>query len=81
MLKTKQRFSSKITQKGQATIPIFIRQFLHVNPTEEIEFIIDNNSVSLQKKEQKSDNESLAYSFLLSDEWDSEADNLAYNDL
>ena len=81
MLKTKQRFSSKITQKGQATIPVFIRQFLHVNPTEEIEFIIDNNSVSLQKKEQKSDNESLAYSFLLSDEWDSEADNLAYNDL
>jgi AbrB family looped-hinge helix DNA binding protein len=78
----KRGFSSRVTQKGQVTIPVFIRNTIQLEPYEEVEFLLDeDNIVSLRKKEEDQKNELIAYGSLLSEEWDSEADNLAYNDL
>ena len=72
-----QQFQSRITKKGQATIPLFIRQTLKIKPQEKIEFSIDKyNNVSLKKAPSYEQ-----YSALVSEEWGSEADNDAYNDL
>lgn len=77
---TAQRFTSKLTQKGQATIPLFIRNILNINPYESVEFFI-NEKQEVQLKKRTEHNEIYLCSALAMDEWSSEEDNNAYNDL
>lgn len=44
---------STVTQKGQATIPKHIRDFLGIDTGDEIEFELKNDTVMLHKKEKK----------------------------
>jgi len=39
----------RVTIKGQVTIPIEIREKLGLLPNSEVEFIVDGNSVKIQK--------------------------------
>jgi AbrB family looped-hinge helix DNA binding protein len=41
--------TSTITQKGQVTIPLFIRQKLALAPGEKVSFFWDENRVGLRK--------------------------------
>ncbi len=42
-----------LTQKAQVTIPKNIREILGLNPGDEVEFSLENNSVTLHKQKKK----------------------------
>lgn len=44
---------SKITQKGQVTIPKHIRSILEVGPSDEVEFEYNGDQVIIKKKEEQ----------------------------
>lgn len=73
--------ASKVTQKGQATIPAPIRKFLSLGRGDRVVFDIEENKVVL-KKSPPIDLEYLgALETTLSSEWSSKADSAAYDDL
>ena len=41
---------STVTEKGQATIPLSIREFLGIHPGDEVEFEVEENTVFIHKK-------------------------------
>ncbi len=43
-------FTSKITSKGQTTIPIEVREFLKLKPGDRLRYIRSNNAVELRAK-------------------------------
>jgi AbrB family looped-hinge helix DNA binding protein len=47
---------SKITQKGQVTIPKHIRSLLELGPSDEVEFVLNGNEVTIRKKQGSIDN-------------------------
>lgn len=73
--------SSKITSKGQTTIPINIRQALHLNAGDEILFHLEGEQVVI-KKAQPLDIEYLkAIQSSFAYEWESQEDCEAFDDL
>jgi AbrB family looped-hinge helix DNA binding protein len=42
--------SSKVTTKGQVTIPIEIRRLLGVAPHDEVSFVVEGDHVALKRK-------------------------------
>lgn len=72
---------SKITAKGQITIPINIRKMLTLSSGDEILFEAKNNHIIIKKIEPLDIAYLKAIQASASNEWMSEADNQAYNDL
>ena len=73
--------SSKITSKGQTTIPINIRQALQLNTGDEILFHLEGEQVVI-KKAQPLDIEYLkAIQSSFANEWESQEDCEAFDDL
>ena len=73
--------SRKITSKGQTTIPINIRQALHLNAGDEILFHIEGEQVVI-KKAQPLDVEYLrAIQSSFANEWESQEDCEAFDGL
>lgn len=70
----------KLTEKHQVTIPRKVRNFLHLNKGDCIEYKIDDEKVILYKISQI-DNEYLKHLDNLLVEWLSYEDEKAYNDL
>lgn len=72
---------SKMTTKGQATIPVEVRRALHVSPGEHVAFRLENGTVTLTRPRPVD----LAYAHslesTLADEWLAEEDEAAYGDL
>ena len=71
---------SKLTQKGQATIPADVRKKLHLHPGDRICFKIQNDHVLLVKVKPFDAEYHQAVAGTLS-EWDSDEDDAAYEDL
>lgn len=72
---------SKITSKGQTTIPASLRKALNLMPGDDVIFMQDGNTLLLKKAMPL---DIMYYRSLQSDfsnEWDSEEDHEAYNDL
>ncbi len=70
---------TRITQKGQATIPKNIRDFLSLHTGDEVIYKVEDQKVILRKNiTQDVDTLSLQNLFF---EWNSEADNHNLNDL
>ncbi len=46
-------FESKMTQKGQVTIPVEIRQQLGLKPKDKVRFVADADGVKVQPAESK----------------------------
>jgi antitoxin PrlF len=72
--------TSALTKKYQATIPQEIRNFLHLSEGDKIDFEIYNNQV-IVKKANPIDFEYLKSLESNLEEWNSDEDNEAYNDL
>lgn len=72
---------SRLTQKGQATIPSPIREFLHIRSGDVVAFRIEKGRVILDKAEPIDKSHLKSLQNTLSAEWSSEEDNKAYNDL
>ncbi len=71
---------AKLTKKFQATIPVEIRKFLDLTQGDRIDFEIYDNQVVVRKLP------ALDFEYLQSiestlEEWNSDEDNEAYNDL
>lgn len=73
---------TKISSKGQTTIPVSVRQFLSVDCGDEVIFQLDKKNNVILRKAHPVDIEYLkGIQATLSSEWDSPEDNEAYNDL
>ena len=71
---------SKLTEKGQATIPAKIRQKLGLTPGDTVGFEVEGEKVILRRIQPFDYAYHQALSTTLS-EWDSAEDDKAYNDL
>lgn len=80
MAVAKNKLTSKVTQKYQATIPQAIREKLAIQKGDRIIFEIENEKVVL-KKLSPLDWEYLESVSATLSEWSSEADEKAYSDL
>lgn len=80
MAVAKNKLTSKVTQKYQATIPQAIREKLAIEKGDRVIFEIENEKVVLKKLSSLDWEYLEAVSATLS-EWSSEADEEAYNDL
>ncbi len=72
--------SSSITQKGQATIPAKVRQYLHLHRGDKLEFDIENKRVFIKKLEPFDYAYHQALTNTLS-EWNSQEDDDDYKNL
>jgi antitoxin PrlF len=75
-----QTATSKLTSKYQATIPEPVRKVLHLSAGDAIAFDIENNQIRIRKARHVD----LAFAQALEktlNEWESPADEEAYNDL
>lgn len=59
------RASSRLTARSQTTIPASVRDAMHLQPGEEIEYaILSDGSVFISRKEQESEDDPVIDSFL-----------------
>jgi len=72
--------ASTLTSKGQATIPVEVRKALGLKPGDILTFKLKDHQAVITKAEPFDYLYHRALSHTLS-EWDSEADDEAYNDL
>jgi len=75
-------FSSRLTEKGQATIPKEVRDMLHLSGGDRVAWIVEKVPIVVSIR--KATPIDLAFSQSVSstlDEWDSPLDDDAYNDL
>jgi antitoxin PrlF len=72
---------SKLTSKGQATIPGRIRQKLGLKSGDSVAFKLREGLIYLQKARPVDHNLAQAVGESLQDEWDSAHDEKAYRDL
>lgn len=72
--------ASKVTQKYQATIPLKIRELLHIEKGDQVIFELDGDKVVIRKAEPLDLEHLKALEKTLS-EWSSKADDEAYRDL
>ena len=73
--------SSKITSKGQTTIPAIIRNALNLSSGDELLFELDGDRVILKKALPIDLHYLKALEVTFSEEWDSQADCEAFDDL
>jgi len=73
--------SSTVTKKGQATIPQNIRKFIGLKPGDKVAFIVDGDRVVLSKADVSDGLYLASIQNSLADEWLSDADCKAYDDL
>jgi antitoxin PrlF len=73
--------TSRITQKGQATIPSEIRNLLSLHTGDNIMFSVEGDKVTLRKIIPFDLQYAQAIELSLTSEWESKADDEAYNDL
>lgn len=71
---------TRITQKGQATIPLKIRKMLGLEQGDRVQFDITDNGVMIRKAEPLDKPYMSGVEAQLS-EWNSQEDNDAYRDL
>ena len=71
---------SSVTQKFQATIPLSIREYLNIKSGDKVKFEILHDTVQIRKMVATDFEYLKSISGTLS-EWNSEADEEAYNDL
>jgi antitoxin PrlF len=69
--------TSKLTSKAQTTIPLPVRNALHLKGGDELVYSIDGDRVVLSK----ADRAAVDDPFATFDEWSSEADRRAYDKL
>ena len=69
--------TSKLTSRGQATIPQPIRAALHLKAGDEIVYILEEDRVAIMKARPLPVDDP----FVTFGEWDGEADRKAYADL
>jgi antitoxin PrlF len=74
-------FTSRITAKGQTTIPVALRNDLRLAQGDELIFERDGNKIILRKATPMDLAYYRAIQTGLASEWDSPEDNEAYNDL
>ena len=72
---------SKLTSKNQITLPLAIRNKLHVHAGDRVEFIIEADGKVVVKKPEPIDWEYLKSIESSLSEWSSEEDEKAYRDL
>ncbi len=72
---------SKVTTKGQATIPLLIRQNLGLKPGSWLCFLIQGDHLLARKVEPFDREYHAALSHTLSEEWDSKEDDDAFANL
>lgn len=73
--------TSKLTSKAQTTIPQPVRAALHLATGDELVYQIDGERVVITKAAKASRGEAADDPFRTFSEWDSAADNNAYDDL
>jgi len=74
--------TSKISNTGQTTIPAPIREFLQITKGDRLLFEIDEKKHVVLRKIKPFDAEfALSLESTLSNEWNSDSDSEAYNDL
>jgi len=69
--------TSKLTSKAQTTIPLPVRNALHLAAGDELAYTIDGDRVILTKADKAAADDPLA----TFSEWSSEADRVGYADL
>ena len=72
---------SKITSKGQATIPVEVRRLLKVRTGEHVAFRVEGNSIELSKAGPMDLEFAESVAPTLASEWMTEEDEAAYGDL
>lgn len=72
--------TSRLTSKGQATIPIEVRKTLRLKEGDRVLFELKNGRVSIRKAE-KLDRAFLALAEAAFDDWNSPDDEAAFRDL
>jgi AbrB family looped-hinge helix DNA binding protein len=72
---------SKITTKGQATIPVEVRQLLKVAPGDHIAFKVEGDQVALARARPADIAFARAVEPTLASEWLMQEDEAAYGDL
>jgi AbrB family looped-hinge helix DNA binding protein len=73
--------SSRLTSKGQATFPAFVRKKLNLNPGDSVVFEEAEAGTVRLRKAKPLDTEFLAAAESTLSEWNSEHDDRAYRDL
>ena len=73
--------TTHLTQKGQATIPVKIRKHLNLSTGDLVQFNLKNNQVTLTKASQNKTAELSSLASTLEPEWNSKADDQAYENL
>lgn len=74
--------TAKISNTGQTTIPAPIREFLQIKKGDRLLFEIDDNKHVILRKIKPFDAEfALSLESTLSNEWSSDSDSEAYDDL
>ena len=73
--------SSTLTSKGQATIPIEVRNALNLKPGDVVVFEVKDKKTTISKSEPLDKQYYPTLSKTLASEWNSAADDEAYNDL
>lgn len=80
-MRTQTRYSSRLTSKFQATIPLVIRNHLHLKKSDEIVYeLLSDGTVTVRKKTPL-DLEYLKSIESTLNEWNSEDDEQAYKNL
>jgi antitoxin PrlF len=72
--------ASRLTSKGQATIPIKIRRVLNLKEGDTVVFVLERGKVTLRRAE-AIDRAFLKLSEAAFDEWNSPEDEAAFRDL
>jgi len=72
---------SRLTKKGQATIPADIRAFLDIGSGDLISFSIKDDSVVIKKTNETENEYLMSLESSLAGEWLSREDSAAYDDL
>lgn len=73
--------SSRLTSKGQATVPASVRRKLQLNPGDTVLFEESRNGAILIRKARQLDIEFLSALESTLSEWNSDNDDQAYRDL
>ena len=80
-MRAQTRYSSRLTSKYQATIPLVVRKHLHLKERDEIVYELLSDGTVVVRKKTPLDLEYLKSIESTLSEWNSEDDEQAYKDL